>query len=363
MSVINTMLKDLDKRQKLQDDGVYHPSEHKSNMTVYILAGTVAVLAGVIGCGFWYYSNKSVATPDTVTLVKKTDSTVSSVNTATVADEHRKEALQKPETVSPEIREQEDEQTLAALEDEIYGPDEPVQDPADSYEQLPEQQPAVAAVSRNTAPAQVKDVPPARKVMKVTPIELTREQETELDVKAANIALSQGNIDKAIESYMSILSRDQKNRQAREKIASLYFGTNNISQAKKVLQQGIGLDPAYPNYRLLLARILMDQGARTEALSVLTSLSLRAESGNLDYIATEASLATELNQPAIAIDAYSKLTRIMPNDGKWWFGLGLSFDRQNMKSAAVTNYKRAIDVGVAEASRKFALQRIQELEK
>ena len=107
----------------------------------------------------------------------------------------------------------------------------------------------------------------------------------------------------------------------------------------------------------------MDQGARTEALSVLTSLSLRAESGNLDYIATEASLATELNQPAIAIDAYSKLTRIMPNDGKWWFGLGLSFDRQNMKSAAVTNYKRAIDVGVAEASRKFALQRIQELEK
>jgi MSHA biogenesis protein MshN len=199
--------------------------------------------------------------------------------------------------------------------------------------------------------------------MKVTPIELTREQETELDVKAANIALSQGNIDKAIESYMSILSRDQKNRQAREKIASLYFGTNNISQAKKVLQQGIGLDPAYPNYRLLLARILMDQGARTEALSVLTSLSLRAESGNLDYIATEASLATELNQPAIAIDAYSKLTRIMPNDGKWWFGLGLSFDRQNMKSAAVTNYKRAIDVGVAEASRKFALQRIQELEK
>ena len=243
MSVINTMLKDLDKRQKLQDDGVYHPSEHKSNMTVYILAGTVAVLAGVIGCGFWYYSNKSVATPDTVTLVKKTDSTVSSVNTATVADEHRKEALQKPETVSPEIREQEDEQTLAALEDEIYGPDEPVQDPADSYEQLPAQQPAVAAVSRNTAPAQVKDVPPARKVMKVTPIELTREQETELDVKAANIALSQGNIDKAIESYMSILSRDQKNRQAREKIASLYFGTNNISQAKKVLQQGIGLDP------------------------------------------------------------------------------------------------------------------------
>ena len=199
--------------------------------------------------------------------------------------------------------------------------------------------------------------------MKVTPIELTREQETELDVKAANIALSQGNIDKAIESYMSILSRDQKNRQAREKIASLYFGTNNISQAKKVLQQGIGLEPAYPNYRLLLARILMDQGARTEALSVLTSLSLRAESGNLDYIATEASLATELNQPAIAIDAYSKLTRIMPNDGKWWFGLGLSFDRQNMKSAAVTNYKRAIDVGVAEASRKFALQRIQELEK
>ena len=339
MSVINTMLKDLDKRQKLQDDGVYHPSEHKSNMTVYILAGTVAVLAGVIGCGFWYYSNKSVATPDTVTLVKKTDSTVSSVNTATVADEHRKEALQKPETVSPEIREQEDEQTLAALEDEIYGPDEPVQDPADSYEQLPAQQPAVAAVSRNTAPAQVKDVPPARKVMKVTPIELTREQETELDVKAANIALSQGNIDKAIESYMSILSRDQKNRQAREKIASLYFGTNNISQAKKVLQQGIGLE------------------------SVLTSLSLRAESGNLDYIATEASLATELNQPAIAIDAYSKLTRIMPNDGKWWFGLGLSFDRQNMKSAAVTNYKRAIDVGVAEASRKFALQRIQELEK
>ena len=331
MSVINTMLKDLDKRQKLQDDGVYHPAEQKSNFIVYVLAVLVAVLLLIIiGGGIWYYlrvSGNPAVEPAKVQAGTAAETAVTesvsekNVITAAAGTEPSGENVSEEDML---LKENSDEQTLEALENEIYG---------------------------------------RRKVMKVTPVELTKEQEIDLDSKAANIALSQGNIDKAIESYQAILVKDPKNRMAREKIASLFYGTNNLAQAKKILQQGISIDSTYPNYRLLLARILVEQDSKNEALSVLASLSLKADRSNLDYLATEAYLATELNQSTLAVDAYSKLTRIMPNEGKWWFGLGLAFDRQKVKPAAISNYKKAVSVGIAEASRKFALQRIQELEK
>ncbi|MCR4553955.1 MAG: tetratricopeptide repeat protein [Succinivibrionaceae bacterium] len=371
MSVINTMLKDLDKRQKLQDDGVYHPAEQKSNFIVYVLAVLVAVLLLIIiGGGIWYYlrvSGNPAVEPAKVQAGTAAETAVTesvsekNVITAAAGTEPSGENVSEEDML---LKENSDEQTLEALENEIYGPDTNGADITETYEDTVAAKSGKPARVSNTAELPKNNaVSSGRKVMKVTPVELTKEQEIDLDSKAANIALSQGNIDKAIESYQAILVKDPKNRMAREKIASLFYGTNNLAQAKKILQQGISIDSTYPNYRLLLARILVEQDSKNEALSVLASLSLKADRSNLDYLATEAYLATELNQSTLAVDAYSKLTRIMPNEGKWWFGLGLAFDRQKVKPAAVSNYKKAVSVGIAEASRKFALQRIQELEK
>ena len=390
MSVINTMLKDLDQRQKNQDDGIYHPTAKKSNALLYSLIVLVAMLVVALGITIWYelslkhkttpveakneiVENKQVAPAPLDQVRSEREGIKEAIDAKDIVELDQKanivaqnNQLDRSNELETRAKEEEDLQDLAALEDEIYGVDDyaaEVVEKANAEAKAKLNQNANNASSRGSVTQVQASAPTGKKVLKVTPIQLTKEQEIDLDNKAANIAITQGQLDKAIEAYQSILAKDPKNRQAREKMASLFYGTNNLIQAKKILQQGIALDSGYANYRLILARILMEQDNKQEALQTLSSLSLKAEQSNLDYIATEASLATELKQSTIAIEAYGKLTRIMPKEGKWWFGLALAFDRQNVKSAALSNYKRAISVGVAEASHKFALQRIQELEK
>lgn len=345
MSVINKMLKDLDQRQQSADNNIYTPGNPSSSsrLLVITLSSAVVLLIGAVAGVWWYYSDKT-ENAQSVQMANNDGFSQSSVTPDNSALTNKEESDNRILTAVMKDKD------IAALEDEIYGP-ENVMPPSSEI-------PAPQTVKAPSAPRE-EDTP---KVMKVQTVTLTLDQEIELDRKAAGLALSQGNIPQAKDSFQSILAKDPRNTSAREKLASLAYGEGNWIQAQTILQQGIALQPAYANYRLLLARILMEHNRNREALTVLTGFSPRATADNLDYLATEASLATDLNEPLIAVEAYSKLTRIMPKEGKWWLGLAISFDRQGTVSAARANYKQALTVGVPSASRKFAQERLAELE-
>lgn len=352
MSVINKMLKDLDNRQQNSNNNVYTPSNKESSNTLLIvMCSIITILLIALVCGYWYFSSKSddmvaqtVAKEEENSIV---DKQVVKQEAVINSDDIQAKEKSDDEFLSNEVKEQD----IAALEDEIYGPDE-VMKPIEPQN--------TSVMTRDESTEYVAEEKP--KVMKVQPVTLTKEQEIELDRKAAGMALSQGNIAQAKENFQSILAKDPRNTAAREKLASLSYGEGNLIQAQTILQQGIALQPTYANYRLLMARILMEQNRNKDALIVLTGISPKATSENLDYLATEASLATELNESFIAIEAYSKLTRIMPKEGKWWLGLAISFDRQGTYAAAKANYRQALSIGVPEASKKFAQERLAELE-
>ncbi len=346
MSVINRMLKDLEKRSASGDPSVYHPEPQRSSKV--LIAGLVAavlILLGALGGMFWYqYSSKerkvpapvSVAAENSAGRTEKTEAEAPSVQST--GDLETAELKSGTETTDEE---------LAALEDEIYGPDESA-----AVE--------TAKVEQRTASRRIPEEKQP-KVMKVQEVKLTKSQEIELDRKAVGTALSMGKIDDAKEALRSMLSRDPSNTFAREKLAALLYGEGRLAEAKSVLNQGISGQPAYSNYRLLLAKILVEENRRREALGILSAYSPKADKENLDYLALEASLATDLNESIIAVDAYSRLTRIMPKEGKWWLGLAIAFDRQGTVSAAKANYRQALNLGLPEASHKFAQQRLTEL--
>ncbi len=347
MSVINRMLKDLEKRSAGGDPSIYQPvAQSSSRGLVAGLTAAVVILLGAVGGMFWYqYSSKAVKepVPSVQTAKNEEQSAAKTENLSAAASESDNEM-----TESDAQKDVKDEE-LAALEDEIYGPDVPPVVETAYVE--PKTQKQSQRTSEEKKP----------KVMRVQEVKLTKKQEIDLDRKAVGTALSMGKIDEAKEALRSMLSRDPANTFAREKLAALLYGEGRLAEAKSVLNQGISGQPSYGNYRLLLARILVEENRRREALAILTAYSPKAAKENLDYLSMEASLATDLNEPLIAVESYSKLTRIMPKEGKWWFGLAIAFDRQGTASAAKANYRQALNLGLPEASHKFAQQRLSEL--
>ena len=296
MSVINRMLKDLEKRQEAGDSSVYHPVGEKgsSGKLVAVLSVLVAALLAAVGGLLWYQhqtraevrpgvtanggAGQSAASAASSGGVSDGASGMSAAQGSSAAPATSQTSSQTPTDEAIAAKELEDEKILdgaekdaqlLALENEIYGPDDLMQLPATGAAEKRRS----ASGSAKPSHAATNGASSRQGSMKVREVKLTRQQEIELDRKAAGVALSQGNLEEAKSALKSILSRDPANTEARERLAALLYGEHRLEEAKAVLNQGISGQPRYGKYRLLMARILSEEGRKREALTMLAAYS------------------------------------------------------------------------------------------
>ncbi|WP_316676968.1 tetratricopeptide repeat protein [uncultured Tolumonas sp.] len=166
----------------------------------------------------------------------------------------------------------------------------------------------------------------------------------------------------AQQALLQVLANDPLDYNSRKQLAALYYGENQLSAARDVLQQGITLMPTNADLRLLAARVAQAMGDKQAALQSLVAISPSVVN-NLDFYAMRAALAQQLGQTAEAGYSYLALTRTQPNIGRWWLGLAISQDQRGLLNDAKQAYRRALmDNQLSAASRRFAQQRIQHLE-
>ena len=166
----------------------------------------------------------------------------------------------------------------------------------------------------------------------------------------------------AQQALLQVLANDPLDYNSRKQLAALYYGENQLSAARDVLQQGITLMPTNADLRLLAARVAQAMGDKQAALQSLVAIS-PSVANNLDFYAMRAALAQQLGQTAEAGYSYLALTRTQPNIGRWWLGLAISQDQRGLLNDAKQAYRRALmDNQLSAASRRFAQQRIQHLE-
>ncbi len=166
----------------------------------------------------------------------------------------------------------------------------------------------------------------------------------------------------AQQALLQVLANDPLDLSSRKQLAALYYGENQLSAARDVLQQGITLMPTNADLRLLAARVAQAMGDKQAALQSLVAIS-PSVANNLDFYAMRAALAQQLRQTSEAGYSYLALTRTQPNIGRWWLGLAISQDQRGLLNDAKQAYRRALmDNQLSAASRRFAQQRIQHLE-
>jgi MSHA biogenesis protein MshN len=369
LSVINQMLKDLDQRQ-VEQQGSSHftaPVAATSNKKVLLLSIFVIVILNFIGLFVWqmYVENqafkqkvnpqiklaeqpvavaeKRVAAIDkTVPQSKKSDLTVTPV-----IENNKRTQIQSSQSKITGLNE------VAQTKNTIINT--PKSSLAKSLHDLDEKKIPEPIQQKIDMVAPVSTLKISRK--QLSPRELAQQK-----VKRAEQALANNDIAKAERLFEEILLILPEHKSARKQLAALWFGRKSYTPALNILSQGIALSPTDTEFRVMQARIYLQNSRTKMAFAVLNKLPRVNNVINVEYQSLRANVAQQINQFTAATEAYQVLTDIEPSTGRWWLGLAVAHDSNSEFKQASMAYSEALTkMGLSDSAESFVRQRITEL--
>lgn len=172
-----------------------------------------------------------------------------------------------------------------------------------------------------------------------------------------------GNKQEAIDSLNKLLQYYPDYNDARVSLAAIILESGNPVKARKIIDDGLAINPDYLPLVELKARLLTSEGKIKEALMVLQSEQPPITEAP-EYHAFLAALFSRENNYQLAANIYHQLVEINPHEGSWWFGLGVSLDKLGHNQDAAYAYTKAATEGRLNAQALTFLQsRLQILQR
>lgn len=211
-----------------------------------------------------------------------------------------------------------------------------------------------------TATATSGRTPAGSGVRAESPTPLSREQQLARDFQAATAAIGSGNLAEAEHRLLELLSWDNGLHQARLLLAGLYVQQQRSSRAESLLASGLLHYPQHVPYARLYAQLLAAQARDSEAINALQA-ALPAAAGDAEFHALLAGLYQRSGKAAAAVESYRTALRLDPPHGAWWMGLGISSEQAGDAQTAATAYRQALHYPLAAAVQQFVEQRLAQL--
>jgi len=218
-------------------------------------------------------------------------------------------------------------------------------------------------------PALALDVPPARILSapagkpRVERRERTRTPaaQAETEFRRGVALLNQGRGPEAEEHFAAALEYDRSHRAARQALVVLALGRGQLESARRLLQEGLAVDPAQPAFAVTLARIYIERGQLPAALDVLKG-SEAAAATNSDFHVLRGAVLQRLGRHGDAADAYRSALQLQAANPQAWIALGISLEALKQRAEAAEAFQRALAAGPVSAELKvYAEQRIRAL--
>jgi MSHA biogenesis protein MshN len=157
-------------------------------------------------------------------------------------------------------------------------------------------------------------------------------------------AVRRGDSAAALLSLQRALALEPAHAKARQALLSVLVSSKQWTEARQVAQTGLAVDPTQAGLATILARLQFEQGDTAEALDTLTRYAAHA-TGNADFQGLFAYLLQKQQRPAEAAQRFQAALALRPNEGRWWFGLGLALESANRSGEAKEAYAKAREVG------------------
>ena len=153
------------------------------------------------------------------------------------------------------------------------------------------------------------------------------------------LSLKNGDTATAIKDLNSLIALEPRNASARKRLASLEFAQGNPTRAAFLLDQGIKLSPNDSSMRLMQARLLFRENRNTQALTLLIDHPKNMIADD-ELLSFRAALAEKQKDYVTSLQDYAVLLQRQPNNARWMLGLAISQDKQKMYKEAVVTYKK-----------------------
>ncbi|QYJ90408.1 tetratricopeptide repeat protein [Shewanella halotolerans] len=376
MSVINTMLKDLDKRQQSHglDELPVPPLQYRQApqpRLPWLLLALLSLLLLAMGYLAWdryaalertnlalQQDNQILAQEIASGELKQPSvETIASNETALVADEAPAE---KPRAEASQIA---DTQATAKVEPSADASAELVATPKTAPVAEPKGESTPAAKPQTVRVEQASDAKTAKATgsMAVTEVKLSPEALAEKRFSQGKSAQEGGQLSQALDDFSEAIRLDPALHGARQHLAALYYGQGQLGEAKTVLEQGLARYPQELDYTFMLAKVLEAQGDSQGALAALGTIPDDHLLAKQKWV-LQSHLAQQASQFALAEESYRRLARVEPTQAKWWMGLAYALDSQQKYTSAKQAYGQALGLsGLSQQASDFIQRRLAQL--
>lgn len=140
---------------------------------------------------------------------------------------------------------------------------------------------------------------------------------------------------------------------ARNLLARSYMASGQDRQAEQVLENDQDEDA-----NRLKAQIYLKQGRDEQAERVLDDVPAAEEPTDLGV---RAALKQRQGRYQESEQLYRRALKSQPGESRWWLGLAIALEASERYQEAIDAYRRALESGTAGASRRYAESRIQAL--
>ena len=332
MSLINQMLKDLEKRRSrdLETSSTLsqnitwesRPNKKTFNWLSLSIIFTLAALLAVIGYLLWERTSQNTVV-----------SSAEKKNVVVNQNVKIKKVVVKKQSIRKKVKE---EIIVKNNSEEVIDVDDSV-----DVEEL-------------------DSAPPLK--LKKTHRPLNSKQLAEIAYKKGYKFLQQGRMHQGKESLRKALSLYIPHIKAREMLAGIYIKSGHFINAAELLNEGVKVVPEYPLFAQLYARVLLEQNNPQLAIKILEQGSARIKV-EPDYYALLAATYQRVKNHKKAVDIYLQLVKARPSAGIWWLGLGISLEKSGKNNEALEAYQRAQKTGSLKAGLvKFTNNRVSALQ-
>lgn len=204
-----------------------------------------------------------------------------------------------------------------------------------------------ATASANHTPNQYKKVSPR--------------QQLENEYNNANQAAQQGRAAEAIAGYEKVLRLDPLYHDARRALVGVMLAEKRNADAERVLQEGLMRDSHESSFAMLLARLQVERDEIALALDTLLK-ALPYADRQPEYHGFVAALLQRQNRHKDAITHYQTALQLVPGNGIWLMGLGISLQAEQRNAEARDVYQRALGTNALNPQlQAFVQQKLKEL--
>lgn len=162
----------------------------------------------------------------------------------------------------------------------------------------------------------------------------------EAEFRAGMEAFQAGRQDEAEAAWTRALALDPASASARQALLAMLLDRGDRARAEQVLKEGLQVNPRQVKHAMLLARLQLERGNQTEALRTLED-GLPYAQWSADYLAMTARVMARTGRNSDAAELYRGALRLAPGNPVWEIGFGLALRADGRTSEAREAFERA----------------------